>query len=317
MDANNLKYFIAVARCGSINRAAKAMYISQPQLSHIIKNIEYETGLTLFRRSRQGVLLTAEGKKFLEHCSVIEQEMDNLRHFVNRASQSADRRLFVSMTRFSHTSECFQTVCRSHQDDPSFNCKLNETSFIGVIDDVASCISDIGVLHFSSENQGILTQSFSEKKLNFQLLASFRPQICLSENHPLIAAGHRDGISIEMLKDYGFIRYIDQYDDFLYRIHSDNGVMNLNESAKIIYLTDRQGQMRLLSSTDFFTIGISAFNNQDRLYGVISVPIQNCSERLRFGYIFRQDTTLTHMEEEFICALKERYAALKEQDPSC
>ena len=45
MDESNIKYFVAVAKYGSINQAAKAMYISQPQLSHIIKNIEEEAGM--------------------------------------------------------------------------------------------------------------------------------------------------------------------------------------------------------------------------------------------------------------------------------
>lgn len=40
MDTNNLRYFAAVAQYGSITRAARAMYISQPQLSHIIKQLE-------------------------------------------------------------------------------------------------------------------------------------------------------------------------------------------------------------------------------------------------------------------------------------
>ena len=54
MDSKNLKYFIAVAQYGSISQAAKAMYISQPQLSHIIKSIEEEIGFPLFQRTNQG-----------------------------------------------------------------------------------------------------------------------------------------------------------------------------------------------------------------------------------------------------------------------
>lgn len=49
MDTNNLRYFAAVAKYGSITQAAKAAYISQPQLSHIIRQLEKEMGLTLFR----------------------------------------------------------------------------------------------------------------------------------------------------------------------------------------------------------------------------------------------------------------------------
>lgn len=54
MDTNNLRYFAAVAKYGSITQAAKAAYISQPQLSHIIRQLEKEMGLTLFRRTSPG-----------------------------------------------------------------------------------------------------------------------------------------------------------------------------------------------------------------------------------------------------------------------
>ena len=40
MDTNNLRYFAAVAKYGSITQAAKAAYISQPQLSHIIRQLD-------------------------------------------------------------------------------------------------------------------------------------------------------------------------------------------------------------------------------------------------------------------------------------
>ena len=42
MDANNIKYIVAIAKYGSINHAAKAMFISKPQLSNILKNPEEE-----------------------------------------------------------------------------------------------------------------------------------------------------------------------------------------------------------------------------------------------------------------------------------
>ena len=61
MDIKNLKYFVGVARCGSINKAAKEMFISQPQLSHIIQTIEEEVGFALIQRTSQGSRLTQNG----------------------------------------------------------------------------------------------------------------------------------------------------------------------------------------------------------------------------------------------------------------
>lgn len=54
MDTNNLRYFAAVAKYGSITQAAKAAYISQPQLSHIIRQLEKKWGLPSFAEPATG-----------------------------------------------------------------------------------------------------------------------------------------------------------------------------------------------------------------------------------------------------------------------
>ena len=40
MTLQQLKYVLEVAKCGSINEASKNLYISQPSLSHAIKDLE-------------------------------------------------------------------------------------------------------------------------------------------------------------------------------------------------------------------------------------------------------------------------------------
>ncbi len=155
MDIKNLKYFVGVARCGSINKAAKEMFISQPQLSHIIQTIEEEVGFALIQRTSQGSRLTQNGESFLQHCKVILNEMDSLDRFVTQVHQAGSR-LAVSMTRFSHTAACFNQVCENHQNQENLFLRLHECSTMDVIDEVSSGFSEIGVLHFSV-NETILS----------------------------------------------------------------------------------------------------------------------------------------------------------------
>ena len=61
-----LKYFVEIARTGSITTAATTLRIAQPALSHHIAAIEEELGVTLFERHARGVRLTAEGQRLLE-----------------------------------------------------------------------------------------------------------------------------------------------------------------------------------------------------------------------------------------------------------
>ncbi|MDU5336756.1 LysR family transcriptional regulator [Enterococcus sp.] len=61
MDIRVLKYFLAVAREGSMTGAAKFLHVTQPTLSKQLKELENELGKKLFTRSNYSVKLTDEG----------------------------------------------------------------------------------------------------------------------------------------------------------------------------------------------------------------------------------------------------------------
>ena len=61
MEIRVLRYFLEVAREGSVTHAAQRLHISQPTLSKQIKDLEAELGKKLFVRSSFNVRLTDEG----------------------------------------------------------------------------------------------------------------------------------------------------------------------------------------------------------------------------------------------------------------
>lgn len=65
MEIHQLRTFVAVAREGSITRAADCLFLSQPAVSAHIKAIEDTLGLTLFERTPRGMSLTGEGQRLL------------------------------------------------------------------------------------------------------------------------------------------------------------------------------------------------------------------------------------------------------------
>ena len=58
MKNEQLRNFIKVVDCGSINKAAEQLYVSQPSLSRSIHSLEEEMGKELVIRSNRGVTLT-------------------------------------------------------------------------------------------------------------------------------------------------------------------------------------------------------------------------------------------------------------------
>lgn len=64
---DSYKTFYYVARLGSFTEAAKALYVTQPTVTHAIQMLEQELDCVLFQRSRKGVSLTPEAAMLYEH----------------------------------------------------------------------------------------------------------------------------------------------------------------------------------------------------------------------------------------------------------
>ena len=74
---------LTIARCGSFNKAAGELGYSQPNLWHIVNNLEDDLGTKLFHRSRQGVTLTDAGRTLLERMARIEAQESSLRQLAH------------------------------------------------------------------------------------------------------------------------------------------------------------------------------------------------------------------------------------------
>ena len=61
MEIRVLRYFLAVAREGTIVGAAKVLHVTQPTLSRQLQELEEELGQQLFLRSNRSITLTPEG----------------------------------------------------------------------------------------------------------------------------------------------------------------------------------------------------------------------------------------------------------------
>ncbi|MBR8742545.1 LysR family transcriptional regulator [Nocardiopsis sp. MG754419] len=65
MDVRQLEYFLAVVDHGGVNRAAAALYLSQPSLSQSIRSLERDLGSDLFHRIGRRVVLTEAGRALI------------------------------------------------------------------------------------------------------------------------------------------------------------------------------------------------------------------------------------------------------------
>lgn len=61
------RIFYVIAKSGSISAAAETLFISQPAITFQIKKLEDQLGISLFTRTKHGVILTDDGKVLFDY----------------------------------------------------------------------------------------------------------------------------------------------------------------------------------------------------------------------------------------------------------
>jgi LysR family hca operon transcriptional activator len=90
MELRHLRYFVAVAEEGSLTLAArKRLHTAQPSLSRQVRDLEYEVGVELMRRSVHGIELTAAGRAFLDHARLALVQVEAAIEAARRAAHPA------------------------------------------------------------------------------------------------------------------------------------------------------------------------------------------------------------------------------------
>jgi len=77
MELRHVRYFLAIAETHSFTRAAERLHVTQPTLSHQIKQLEQQIGTVLFERGTKEIELTAAGKLFKPYCERVLKEIDS------------------------------------------------------------------------------------------------------------------------------------------------------------------------------------------------------------------------------------------------
>jgi DNA-binding transcriptional LysR family regulator len=84
LDLQTLRLFVAVAREGSVSRAAELMHRSQPAVSLQLKRLAEITGLTLFQRTAHGLVLSVDGAALLPQAERALHAVQDFANAVNR-----------------------------------------------------------------------------------------------------------------------------------------------------------------------------------------------------------------------------------------
>ena len=98
MTIRHLKIFIAVAECGSMNTAAKELFLSQPTISQAIRELEEYYGTRLSDRLSRRLHITPAGQELLNHAYPLVSQFDQLEHHMLEGSKKDIIRIGSTIT---------------------------------------------------------------------------------------------------------------------------------------------------------------------------------------------------------------------------
>lgn len=99
MVINQLRYFLAVCKCGSMAEAAKSLHITQQGISIALRRLEAEMGRSLFYHKSRGVVLTQFGMVFRDEAEIIITHVNKLYELCKTYEGDGKVEITVAITR--------------------------------------------------------------------------------------------------------------------------------------------------------------------------------------------------------------------------
>lgn len=291
MSLQQLKYLIAVVNSGSINEAAKKLYISQPTLSKAIKELEREMGITILKRTSTGIVLSPDGAEFLSYARQITEQVELLENkYLDTPYQ--EQLLSVSTQHYSFSVDAMVRMIELHGGD-KYQFSLRETRTYEIIDDVKNLKSEIGVLYMNKFNEKILTQLLKESHLTFELLFTASPHVFISKTNPL---AKKDKITLDDLEPYPRLSF-DQGEHSSFYFSEE--ILSTLQSPKNILVSDRATIFNCMIGLNGYTISSGILSAELNGTDIIPVPL-DVDDEIKVGWITNNKAQLSRVAKLYL-----------------
>lgn len=296
MTLQQLKYVITISKSGSMHTAADELFITQPNLSKAIKDLELEMGITIFNRTNKGVLLTDDGTKFLSYArQVVEQA--NLLEDIYKNKESIKRIFAISSQHYGFVVNAFVKLVETLGKD-TYEFSLRECKTYDVINDVKDGRSELGVIYFSRFNSEIMKKVISSNGLSYEFLFEAKPHVLLSKNHPL---ANKERLTLDDLDAYPRLSYDQGLNNSFYYSEEPHA---LESVSKAIVVSDRATLFNILIGLNGYTISSGMISSSLDGDNIISIPLET-DEVMDLVYIYDSDKPMKEITKQYLAILRE------------
>jgi len=140
------KTFYYVVKYKNFTRAARALYTSQPAITHAMQNLEHELGCRLFIRSKSGVELTHEGELLYEYVSAGCAQFFKGESELMQSVSLSDGTIYLSASETALHCYLFDMINKFHAEYPGVKIKIENNATTKAIEELKSGLVDFAVV---------------------------------------------------------------------------------------------------------------------------------------------------------------------------
>lgn len=292
MTIRQMEYLVEIATCGSINKAAKNLFVSQPAISKAIKELEQHLNIEIFNRANSKKLqFTPEGKEFLRYARDFLEQIKNMESSFENKSHREFLRLIISSQHYAFVAQAFIDFMKLHEEN-AYELFLRENKTKQIIEDVYTHQSNLGIISLTNATEVYMKKYLAGKGLEFFCLKEFDLHVFIRRGHPLDGRG---SVSLSDLSGFPYVSY-----------EQDTNSLNFSEEAvilkaeKSVLVLERASMNNIICNTDSYNLGTGFIAETITDERLISIPVKDVNERLIVGWIKLKNMELSLHEQEFI-----------------
>ena len=198
IEVRHLKLIKEIATTGNMTRAADKLFLTQPSLSHQLKEVEIRLGTPLFLRVNKRMVLTPAGKRILDAADEILPKLKILEKDINGIDSSLHeiRLCTKCYTAYHWLPPLIKKFSKVHQD-------VNFEVIVEAMDDPVGYVLkdqvDIAITNARSKENGV----------HFEKLFDDEQVLLVPADHPLAKKPH---VVPSDFKDQNLIIYKESFD---------------------------------------------------------------------------------------------------------
>ncbi|POF32394.1 LysR family transcriptional regulator [Roseibium marinum] len=298
MHAAVLRYFVVVARAGSIRKASEELHVASSAVSRQIQKLEDELGTPLFERLPNGLRLTQAGIVTLRHAKATLEDFEFLKSEIGALGGKNTGTVKIAALDSLLVHFLPEQVMAFHQQNPDVDFRVHGGSHIRVTDLVANGEADFAAtfgLDFPEDTEFV-------HDVPMPLMAM------VAADHPL---GKKESVSLTDCADYNLLLHMDSTPT---RFLIDVELSVFERTGRTLVTSNSLNMLRSMVLMDagiaFYTpIGMI---DEMRAGTIVGIPLRGSKlDSLRLGILVPRRRRLTHAAEAMIDQLGQ---ALKDLD---